>query len=323
MNPFFEFSLLFLGIIFAATLLSYGAEVFSERWGANFVGSVVLGLITTLPEYLFVIWASLKGRYEMAVGSAVGACSLLVTLGYGSVILLSTTPFSRKPVREIRLSETTRIDAFYLLATALTAFLLAWEKGGLDLKDAVLLLGLFIAYVVHLSHTAYQFAQRFPEEHVHSGNIKLGILAMVAGAAIVYFLSEPFVDSMIDLARAWGVSPVTIAVILGPLASEMPEKLTAYITVRRDAKLAEISVCNFIGSAVNHNSLLLGTLPLVAVLHQGKTQVSGILSPSFVLMTLFTIIATVSLVRKKLRLWQGVLFLGLYALVIIEALQRF
>ena len=79
--PFVTFFLLFVGIVAAAALLSYGAETFAERWGANFVGSVVLGLITTLPEYLFVIWACIKGRYEMAVGSAVGACSLLVTLG--------------------------------------------------------------------------------------------------------------------------------------------------------------------------------------------------------------------------------------------------
>lgn len=319
---FLHFFLLFLGIVAAASLLSYGAEIFAERWGANFVGSVVLGLITTLPEYLFVIWACLKGRYAMAVGSAIGACSLLVTLGYGSVILLSTSGFSRKPVREIKLSKTTQIDALYLLVTGVIAFLLVWEGKGLDLKDAVILIVLFLGYVFHLSHAAYQHSQSFPEEHEFSGSLGKAVLALFLGGVAIFFLSNPFVDSMIEVAQALKVSPVTIAVILGPLASEMPEKMTAYLTVRRDAKLAEISICNFIGSAVNHNSLLLGTLPLVARL-KGIPQVTGILSPSLVLMTVFILLATASLARRNIQRWEGVLFLGLYSLVVIEALQRY
>lgn len=319
---FLEFFLLLLGIVLAAALLSYGAEIFAERWGANFVGSVVLGLITTLPEYLFVIWASIKGKYDMAVGSAVGACSLLVTLGYGTVILVGTTRLSRKPVREIELSKTTQIDALYLLVTALAAFFLAWEKGGFDLKDAVILIGLFVAYVVHLAHSAYHFSQTLPEGTTPPTNFAKGALSLAAGGVLVFFLSEPFVDSMIELAHEIGISPVTIAVILGPIASEMPEKMTAYITVARDAKLAEISICNFIGSKVNHNSLLLGTLPIIAVL-QGGQQVSGILTASFVLMTLLTIVATVSLARRRLQRWEGFMFLGLYGLVVAAAFRGY
>lgn len=322
MMAFVEFFLLFIGIVFAATLLSYGAEIFAERWGANFVGSVVLGLITTLPEYFFVIWACIKGKYEMAVGSAVGACSLLVTLGYGSVIIFSTTRLSRKPVPEILLSENTRIDALYLLGTAIVAFLLAWEGGGLDLKDAWILIAIFVGYMAHLAHVAYQHSKSMPEEHVFEGNIWKASAAMLAGGVMVFFLSEPFVDSMIEIAHAIGISPVTIAVVLGPIASEMPEKMTAYITVTRDARLAEISICNFIGSKVNHNSLLLGTVPIVASLHQGMNNVPGIITGSFVLMTVLTIIATLTLANRRLSFREGVFCLSLYTLVVIEAFLR-
>ncbi|MBI2166736.1 MAG: sodium:calcium antiporter [Candidatus Omnitrophica bacterium] len=315
------FCLLLLGIVIAAALLSYGAEIFAERWGANFVGSIVLGLITTLPEYFFVIWACIKGQYQMAVGSAVGACSLLVTLGYGMVILVATSPISRKPVKEIELSKTTQIDALYLLVTAVVAFFLAWEKGGFDLKDAFILIGLFVAYMVHLSHTAYKFSEAVPDDKTFTGSLLKAGLSLGVGGLMVFFLSEPFVDSMIEIAHEFGISPVTIAVVLGPLASEMPEKLTAFITVMRDAKLAEISICNFIGSKVNHNSLLLGTLPIIAAF-QGQAGVGGILSPSFVLMTLLTVIATLSLARRKLQRWEGFVFLLFYFVVIWEAFQR-
>ena len=319
--PFVTFLLLFIGIVFAAWLLSYGAEIFAERWGANFVGSIVLGLITTLPEFFFVLWACIKNQYQMAVGSAVGACSLLVTLGYGLVILVATTRLSRKPVREIRLSKTTQIDAVYLLVTSVVAFVLAWEKNGLDLKDAVILIAIFLGYVVHLSHEAVQFAKALEEKPIFSGNLWKAGLALGVGAVMVFFLSEPFVDSMIEVAHTLRLSPVTIAVVLGPIASEMPEKLTAYLTVRRDARLAEISVCNFIGSKVNHNSLLLGMMPIIAVL-RGSQQVAGVLTGSFVLMTLLTVIATLSLSRRKLQRWEGVMFLFLYLAVVVEAFLR-
>lgn len=320
--PFLHFSLLLIGIVVAAYFLSEGAEIFAERWGANFVGSILLGLITTLPEYLFVIWAALKGEYAMAVGSAVGACSLLVTLGYGSVILVSTTRMSCKPVKEITLSKTTAIDALYLFVTAAVAIFLAWEKGGLDLKDGVILVALFVAYMVHLSHAAHQFSSTQPAGKEFSGNLSKASLFLTIGGVLIFFLAEPFVDSMIEVAHLLGISPVPIAVILGPLASEMPEKMTAFITVRRDAKLAEISICNFIGSKVNHNSLLLGTLPLIAFI-QGKGSVPAVLTPSFILMTVLTFVATLSLSRRRLAKWQGFVFVGLYLLVVFEAWQHF
>ena len=57
-----EFIVLLLIIAGAAILLSFGAEILAERYGANFTGSIVLGLITTMPEYMFVIWAAIKGE---------------------------------------------------------------------------------------------------------------------------------------------------------------------------------------------------------------------------------------------------------------------
>jgi len=310
-----EFVGLLLILTGAAALLSYGAEVLAERYGANFAGSIVLGLITTLPEYMFVIWASIKGHYEMAVGSAVGSCALLITLGYGSVILLATSRISKKPVKVIELSKHTQVDALYLLATALIAFGLASEGNGFDLKDAVILIGIFFVYVLHVAKGAVAFSRSAAAANHSPRALAKSIDFLVTGGVVIFVFSGPFVDSMLEVARALGVSPMTVAIILGPLASEMPEKITAYITVIRDGRLAEISVCNFIGSKVNHNSLLLGTMPIVAVL-QGQSGVAGIVSLPFIIMTALTVVATLSLSRRRLERWEGVAFALLYLLVV-------
>ena len=111
---------------------------------------------------------------------------------------------------------------------------------------------------------------------------------------------------------------MAVAIILGPFASEMPEKITAYITVIRNGGLAEISICNFIGSKVNHNSLLLAVLPLVAVF-KGEGSVPGIISLPFLTMSLLTVFAAASLARRRLSRRQAFLFIGLYLFIIAAA----
>lgn len=316
--------LTFLGLLLlitaAAALLSYGAEAFAEKFGAHFTGSIVLALITTLPEYMFVYWAATKGHYHMAIGSAVGACSILITLGYGLIIIFSTTRISRLPVKRVELSAGTRIDAFYLLATAIAALLLAWEGGGFDLKDGLILTGFFLVYVIQLSHRALVFCRTETVEGEKPTRKKMVVASafLLLGGVAVVLLSEPFVDSMLEIAYEMGINPMAVAIIIGPFASEMPEKITAYITVIRNGRLAEISICNFIGSKVNHNSLLLALLPFVAV-YRGEPGVGGIITVPFIVMTTLTVFAALSLSRRRLALWQGFVFVLLYGAVIWSA----
>jgi|GEM_PF-272935 len=313
-----EFLGLLLVIVAAAWLLSVGAEKLAEKYGSNFAGSILLALVTTLPEYLFVFWASLKGQYSVAVGSAVGACTLLVTLGYGSVILVATSKLSKNPVDVVRLSKHTQIDAIHLLVTAIAALFLAWEGDGLDLKDGLILTALFITHVAQHSIVASKIAKT--ETHtVSATEIKRALVKLFIGGIIIVFASERFVESVIGIAEWIGISPFAVAIVLSPIASELPEKMTAYLTVIRDGKLAEISVCNFMGSKVNHNSLLLALLPFVAAARgDGSVQ---IISIPFIVMTALTFIASLSLARRKLTNAQGWAFLLLYLVTIWAAYE--
>ena len=61
-----------------------------KKLSEAFIGSVVLGLITTAPEYSFVILTLLMGEYKVSMGSTIDANIVMITLGYGLVILLAT-----------------------------------------------------------------------------------------------------------------------------------------------------------------------------------------------------------------------------------------
>lgn len=333
-----EFTGLLLVIVFAAWLLSRGAEVLAEKWGCNIVGSLLLALVTTLPEYAFVYWACRKageagvtaaqkeGMYEMAVGSAVGSCTLLVTLGYGLVILLATSRLSRNPVSFIQLSRATRIDALYLLITGLVALVLVLD-GSLHVWEGIVLTVLFFGYVYQVVRGYGRNCEVPAGETEHAVDatrqrkmMRRGIIELIIGGIIVYVCSEPFVDSMRELAHLLHVTPWVIAVILGPIASEMPEKLTAYITVLRNGANAELAVCNFIGSKVNHNSLLLAVIPFVAWFN-GDYNVHKLLTVTFLIMSGLTFAVSAMLARGKLYRWQGACLVVSYGIAMAVAVR--
>ncbi len=305
-----EFIILLGVIVFAAYLLSRGAEVLAAKWGCNIVGSIILALLTTLPEYAFVYWASVKGQYQMAIGSAIGSCTLLVTLGYGVVIVLATSRLSKHPVKSIKLSKATRIDALYLALTAVLAFVFIALDNKLTFWEGIILTVVLGGYVYQVFRSGAEHSECV-QHSVTKKELARSIVELIFGGALVFFCSEPFVDSMIGLAKMANVSPVVIAVILGPLASEMPEKLTAYMVVLKDGRNAELSVCNFLGSKVNHNSLLLAVMPFVAHV-KGHDAVTNLMSPMFVLMTVLTVIVSAMLVKGKLQKWQGFGLIGAY-----------
>ena len=310
-----EFLVLTFILVFAAYLLSRGAEVLAEKWGYNIVGSIILALVTTLPEYAFVFVASTKGRYDMAIASAIGACTLLITLGYGLVIVLAISRFGRNPVKEIRLSKATRVDAVYLIITGLVAFaFIAWDNA-LSLWEAIVLTLIMAGYVyqVFRSGASHQSKHEVPLKAMIRGGIEL-----VIGGIIVYYAAEPFVNSMIELATHFHINVVVIAVVVGPFASEMPEKLTAYTVVLRNGENAELSVCNFLGSKVNHNSLLLAVMPFVAYA-KGQGAVTDLMSPILVLMTVLTVVVSLLLARGRLQKWQGWALIAAYVGAMILA----
>ena len=189
----------------------------------------------------------------------------------------------------------------------------------MSLLDGIILILCFGAYIYH-SYVASRSIVKEKKDKEESGSpiTAKTILLLALGGIIIILASEPFVDSMIEIAHSLGVAPIAIAIILSPIASELPEKLTAFLTVHRDGKLAEISVCNFIGSKINHNSLLIGMLPIIAY-STGHGFVKGVMNGPFIMMTVLTVIAGVSLSRGRLSRWQGFLFLALFSVPVIMA----
>ncbi len=282
-NPVVDAIILLIAISVAAEFIARSAQILEHKYGAGFVGSIILGFVTTFPELVFVSVAVLSydeamgsTSYDVAMGSAIGGNILLFTVGYGLVIVLAYI-FHKKSINldNVHL----RDDLWYLLISCIMILLFALD-GIFQAWEGIVLIGLYITYVLH----QYRECRRYkiientnpsksdneepcPSPHEEQSvplQWKKSAIYLLIGGVLLLLSAEPFVEAIGDLSLEIGISALVLALVISPLASEMPEKISAFILTCKDIKGAEMSIANFIGSKVQNNSLLFGIMILLA-----------------------------------------------------------
>jgi cation:H+ antiporter len=339
------FTMLFwLGeLTFASWILSYGAEHLSEKFGAKFVGRVLLSIATTLPEIAIVIYAAAQGSFGIAIGSGLGSNLLMMTLGLAIMLIIATTRLSKAPLKQIDVS-TFKNDMIFLILAAIISFVLFLD--GFNYIDAFIFMGLFAGYII-LSLYEMKIENR---EKIFNKNIdknsnnnnennkdltveqdisndtnedKKKFLKAIGtfflGAIGILFGAEPFIHSLEGLSVEIGISAVVLAVIISPIAGEMPEKISMMILARKGAAGASIAIANVLGSKILNNTLLLAVAVFAAMYSFGFDKViemTEILYYQIILVTIVTILAVLPMFRRKIGLRFGFVLLFMYIICI-------
>ncbi len=310
-------------LIFASWLLSEGAEHLAERWGGRFVGRTLLSIATTLPEIAIVVAAAKDGSYDIALGSALGSNLFMMTLGLAIMLIIATTKLSKAPQKFIDVKQF-KLDKILLVITAVVGAMLFID--GYDVIDGIIFSGFFGAYLylafremkqekkeaileseLHITHEA-----KMPKKHFGRS-----MILFIAGTIGIFIGAGPFVHSLEGVALDSGVSVVVLAVIISPIAGEMPEKISMIFLARKGANGASIAVANVLGSKILNNTLLLAVAVFAAMTYQGfsaKIPNTSILEEQMILVTVITIIALVPMFRNKLGLKSGIMLLILYGI---------
>jgi cation:H+ antiporter len=101
-------------------------------------------------------------------------------------------------------------------------------------------------------------------------NIAIWMLFIVGGL-ILYFSAHPFLNSMLALAGAFGVSTFVFVQWVAPFLSEFPEKLSAFYWARK-VSTANVALMNMVSSNINQWSILSAMIPILFVISAGKLQ---------------------------------------------------
>lgn len=339
------FNMLFwLGeLTLASWILSYGAEHLSEKFGAKFVGRVLLSIATTLPEIAIVIYAAAKGSFGIAIGSGLGSNLLMMTLGLAIMLIIATTRLSMAPLKQIDVS-TFKNDMIFLILAAIISFVLFLD--GFNYFDAFIFMGLFAGYIIlSLYEMRVENKDKISKENIsknsnnNNNNKELiveqniskdtnddkkkfikAIGTFFLGAIGILFGAEPFIHSLEGFSVEIGISAVVLAVIISPIAGEMPEKISMMILARKGAAGAAIAIANVLGSKILNNTLLLAVAVFAAMYSFGfdiVIEMTEILYYQIILVTIVTIVAVLPMFRKKIGLRFGFVLLFMYIISIL------
>jgi cation:H+ antiporter len=313
-------------LIFASWLLSDGAEHLAERWGGRFVGRTLLSVATTLPEIGIVVAAVKNGSYGTALGSALGSNLFMMTFGLAIMLIIATTRLSKAPQKFIDVKEF-GLDKIFLIITAVAGAVMFIN--GYDVMDGIVFAGMFAVYM------GFAFREMKKEKkamtmipfevnlHENRSQIKSkkhftrAMILFVAGTVGIFIGAEPFVHALEGISVDFGVSVVVLAVIVSPLAGEMPEKISMIFLARKSASGASIAVANVLGSKILNNTLLLSVAIFAAMSYRGfsaKIPNTAILENQMILVTLITIVALIPMFRNKMGLKSGIMLLILYVI---------
>jgi cation:H+ antiporter len=327
-------------------ILSYGAEHLSEKFGAKFVGRVLLSIATTLPEIAIVIYAAAQGSFGIAIGSGLGSNLLMMTLGLSIMLIIATTRLSKAPLKQIDVS-TFKNDMIFLILAAIISFVLFLD--GFNYIDGFIFMGLFVGYIIlSLYEMRLEKRDKIANKNIdtnsnnnnnnNNNNKELiveqnishdpnedkkkflkAIGTFLLGATGILFGAEPFIHSLEGLSVEIGISTVVLAVIISPIAGEMPEKISMMILARKGAAGASIAIANVLGSKILNNTLLLAVAVFAAMYSFGFDKViemTEILYYQIILVTIVTILAVLPMFRKKIGLRFGFVLLSMYIICI-------
>jgi len=248
----------FLVILAGAELFTNGIEWFGHKLGLaeGAVGSVLAAVGTALPETMIpiiaILFAGGEHSAEIGVGAILGAPFMLATLAMfvtGVAVVIQARHRESGDVmpvdpRVLGADIRTFVITYGLAITA--AAVLPAEPTWPKLLVAIVLLVVYAWYVkghfeadptVDAGDLAPLRFHRFDRHRTVApdGAPRLRVVNMqvLVALGLIILGAAEFVDAVGHLARTLGVSEVLLALVVAPIATELPEKFNSIIWVRQ------------------------------------------------------------------------------------------
>ncbi|MBI1746293.1 MAG: hypothetical protein HYR55_06860 [Acidobacteria bacterium] len=273
-------------VVLSAFMIAWGAEV-AQFLVSQGLALAMLAWLQTLPEFAVEAVIAWKAGHEpdkahLMIANLTGSLRLLVGLGW-PMIFGTATVFHRinhgRPLKEIILDDEHAVEVL-ALALPIIYWVFIWYKASLTVLDAGILFLLYLIYLVVLNRIPPQSEEKIEDMDIiprtllrSSKTIRNGgaILLFLGGGLILYFVAEPFLESMLLLAASLGISQFLFVQWVAPFLSEFPEKLSAFNWARRP-NMAPMALMNMVSSNINQWTMLAAMLPVIYSISRGTVS---------------------------------------------------
>jgi cation:H+ antiporter len=313
-------------ILLAAMLIAWAAES-AQFFIAQGFALAILAWLQTLPEFAVEAVYALRQDVPMLLASLTGALRLLTGLGWPMIYATAALAYRHrygKPLRAIRLTDEHCVEVVGLLVCMAYATVI-WWKASLNLFDAAVLIAIYGAYLWLLSkqppqhQEGIQDLERIPRSIVLAAKpVRVTAITslFVAGGAIIYFISEPFLDSLQAVSIILGVEQFVFVQWVVPFVSEFPEGISAF-NWARTIERASMALMNLVSSNINQWTLLAAMLPILYSFSRGAASAIAFDSQQRVelLMTLGqSLVGALFLINMELAWWEAAALFVLWAI---------
>ncbi len=319
-------------ILIGSLMIAWGAES-AQFFMAQGFALVILAWMQTVPEFAVEADLAWHGKMNLLVAGLTGAIRLLTGLGWPMIYCSAALAFRKKysqPMREIKLETSQSVSVMGVLACLVYIAVIA-IKGSLGLLDAAVLLAIYVGYLLVVrklpaeSHEDVSQLEGIPRRIVlaHRSFRIAAILALfLIGGGAIFYVADPFLNSMFALSAAFGISQFNFIQWMVPFLSEFPEFVSAFYWARAITD-APMALMNMVSSNITQWALLSALLPIVLSLGMGHSSaiVFDDEQKIQILMTLGqSLMGIIFLINMQLAWWEAAAIFVLWAIQFVGSL---
>ncbi|HLD12435.1 MAG TPA: sodium:calcium antiporter [Candidatus Nanoarchaeia archaeon] len=270
------------------------------RMSEFIISFIVVGIISTFPEFFVSVVAAVKGFPTLAFGTLIGSNVADLTVVIALMVLFGGT---------IRVgTKALRYDFFYLVLAAVP-ILLALD-GMLSRLDGAVLVLLCIVFFYHMITQSYHF--RKVEQGIRK-RLLWDVILFTISVIVLFFSANMIVKYAELLALDWGIRKIFIGLVLIALGTTLPE-LTFGIKALKKG-LGDLALGDVLGNVIIDATFVLGVVALIAPIQVSLVIVTSV--GFFMVLGMFILITIIErghhVLTKKHAWW----LLGIYIMYLV------
>lgn len=276
------------------------------------IGATVVSIGTTLPEVMVSALAAVEGTGGIAYGNAIGS-----VICNTSLIAALTMAIHPGKVDQASL----RLPVVFFFGAAAFYAVGAYAFGRFDRWMGVVLLATFVCYMVLTVRQMKRQptpadAEEAPVQPKEEDSLLREIGLLVGGAICIAVGARLLVDNGTILATAMGVPDTVIGLTMVALGTSLPELVTAITALSKGH--GALSLGNVIGANLFNLVLVSGLAVTISPFQVPAERMLAGINASLlidipVMFAVMLIMCVPALKDGKLRRWQGVTLLCIYA----------
>lgn len=290
-------------VVLGADWLVDGASAVARRSGLSefVIGATIVGIGTSMPEFVVSGIAAIQGSAGMAVGNVCGSNLFNTLLILGVTALILPLNYTRGNIRrDIPLC--IGVSALFLLFACLPA-----GNPDLNRREGIILLLGFAAYLWYNFKSGKESGEEAETKKEAMPLWKM-ILLILIGLGGLIGGGQLFVDSAVSIAQRLQVPESVIGITIVAFGTSLPELAVCVAAAVKGR--AQMAIGNILGSNISNILLIIGFSATVSPLAIDSVNALGILLAAVAAVLLM--LSMFPLRTHRLDRWEGALFVALY-----------